>query len=171
MNHPARLESHTGDRRNRQRRFFSSLLILVTLSLLAGLTSGCSIVRAGPDSGGRSVQISGLVDGFLAFGLSNEKRYVNVRVLGGSSSGALAEIVVWKIARLEIGAAGVSVGLLPFHVGLGALFYEPRLPHLRPFEPGEDDDFFEEAEPDAMGADTPDADTTGAGPKPIDEDL
>ena len=38
--------------------------------------------------------------------------------------------MVWKLFRLEVGLAGVAVGIGPLDIGLGVLFYEPRLPEF-----------------------------------------
>ncbi|MCA8961082.1 MAG: hypothetical protein KDC38_11245, partial [Planctomycetes bacterium] len=79
--------------------------------VLVSLSSGCTLVRVeGSSSPSSALELRGVVDGYLAFGLSDETRYLNVRVLGGSSPGALAEVVIWKLLRVEVGAAGVSVG-------------------------------------------------------------
>lgn len=133
---------------------------LLAVGVCALLMSGCTVMRVQGRDNAPVIVSDGLIDGHLGFGLSDEKRYLNVRVLGGSSSGALAEVVVWKLLRVEVGAAGFSIGVLPIHLGIGTLFYEPRVPIIgarrpaepKPDEPAEEEDPF-------------------AGDEVIDEDL
>ncbi|MEM7262906.1 MAG: hypothetical protein AAF488_13015, partial [Planctomycetota bacterium] len=125
--------------------------------------SGCTVMRVQGRENAPIMVSNGLIAGHLGFGLSDEERYLNVRVLGGASPGALAEVVLWKLFRVEVGAAGVSLGVLPIHFGVGVLFYEPRVPVVGASRPEEIEPF--EPEPEIEEADP------FAGDEVIDEDL
>ena len=104
--------------------------VSVCAAVLLGL-AGCTVLRVDSDESAAGVRATGLVRGHAAWGISDEKRIANLRVLGGESRGAVAEIVVWKLFRLEVGLAGLSIGIGPLHFGLGALFYDPDAPRVR----------------------------------------
>ena len=105
------------------------LVLLLAVPLLA-LAPGCTVLRVESDPDDPTVRARGLVRGHATFGFSDEDRIANVRLLGGSSRGAVAEVVIWKLLRVEAGLAGLSIGIGPLHLGLGALFYDPRPPRL-----------------------------------------
>ena len=102
---------------------------LLVLSLV--LLPSCTVLRVTSDSDAKGVEAQGLIRGHATLGVSAEERLVNVRLLGGSNRGAVAEVVLWKLFRLEAGLAGLSVGIGPIHLGLGSLFYRPNPPELQ----------------------------------------
>jgi hypothetical protein len=98
--------------------------------LCAGLAGACTVTSVGPEDGPPRIQSRGLIEGHAAIGMRAEERFFSLRVLDGESDGALAEVVVWKLLRLEIGALGIGVGVGPLDLALGALFYEPEVPRM-----------------------------------------
>ncbi len=129
-----------------------TLLKLVFLASLPILSS-CTLIRVRSHDHPPSLQASGLIEGHLAFGMNAETRIVDLDLFDGRSSGAIAELVVWKLFRLEVGIAGVAVGVGPVDVGLGVLAYEPRMPDY----PSSREQDIEEMEDDA-GQDASDED-------------
>ena len=108
-------------------------LVLVRLVplLLAGLAPGCTIVSVGSEGDPPRVQSDGLVDGHVAFGIREEDDLIEVDLFDGSSPGAIGEISVWKLFRAEVGLAGASLGVGPIDLGLGVVFYDPRVPRMQ----------------------------------------
>jgi hypothetical protein len=102
--------------------------LLVSLSL--ALLSSCTILRVDSGTDPPRVQASGVLEGHVALGIRDETHLLHASILDGGSPGSIAEIVIWKLFRLEIGVLGVSVGIGPLDVGLGALMYDPRLPRF-----------------------------------------
>jgi len=76
------------------------------------------------------VESNGLLEGHAAVGVRADDGIFRLRVLDGESEGALGELVVWKLFRLEVGALGLGVGIGPFDLALGTLFYEPEVPEM-----------------------------------------
>lgn len=106
---------------------------VVPLSLVCAtlLSTSCTVVRVQKSPKPFMLEANGLIDGHAALGFPEEDRVLNVAVLGGSrSQGGLAEVVVWKLLRVEVGLAGLSLGVGPFHLGLGTLFYDPKPPKI-----------------------------------------
>ena len=103
---------------------------LVALALGAALLSGCTITSIGSESGPPRVESDGLLEGHAAFGWRAEDRFFRLRALEGDSDGAVGELVLWKLFRLEIGALGLGIGIGPFDLALGTLFYEPDVPDM-----------------------------------------
>ena len=103
---------------------------LLTIPLFLSLGS-CTIVRLDGNDGPARLESDGLIDGHLAFGFSDERSILQADLFDGSSDGAVAELAIWKLLRLELGLAGASVGVGPVHLGLGILAYEPRVPVRR----------------------------------------
>jgi len=64
-------------------------------------------------------------------GFRADEEVFSLRLLDGRSDGALGELVVWKLLRVEVGLLGAAVGLGPFDVALGTFFYEPRVPRMQ----------------------------------------
>ena len=107
----------------------------------AAALSGCTVTSVGAEDGPARIESDGLLEGHAAVGLREEDEFLRVRLLDGESGGALGEIVLWKLFRLEVGALGLGVGIGPFDLALGTLFYDPEVPemqgteHPRPAEP------------------------------------
>ena len=142
--------------------------LLCVLVLLA-VATGCTVLRVESDPDEASVRARGLVRGHATFGFSDEERIANLRLLGGSNRGAVAEVVIWKLLRVEAGLAGLSVGIGPLHLGLGTLFYDPRPPSLHEAEECEAEDC-EEGEGESGEEEWPETAVgrgAGAGAAPI----
>ncbi|MEQ1892212.1 MAG: hypothetical protein ABL998_06690 [Planctomycetota bacterium] len=93
-------------------------------------TTGCTVTSVGAEDAPPRVEADGLIEGHAAFGFRDEDRFLRLDVLDGSSDGAVAEFTLWRLFRLELGALGLGVGIGPFDVALGTLFYEPEVPHM-----------------------------------------
>jgi hypothetical protein len=102
----------------------------LALTLGAALLSGCTITSMGPESGPPRVESDGLIEGHAAFGWRAEDRFLRLNALEGDSDGAFGQLVIWKLFRLELGALGVGIGVGPFDLALGTLFYEPEVPEM-----------------------------------------
>ena len=120
--------------------------LLIGIGLGLALLPSCTVLRVTNDPDAKGVRAGGLIRGHATVGISAEDRLVNVRLLGGSNRGAVAEVVLWKLFRLEAGVAGLSVGIGPFHVGLGSLFYRPHPPELKSDSPPPEPEECEETE-------------------------
>jgi hypothetical protein len=107
------------------RTFHSLSLALATL-----LTAGCTITSVGAEDAPPRVESDGLIEGHAAFGFRDEDRFLELDILDGSSEGAVAEFKLWRLFRLELGALGLGVGIGPFDLALGTLFYEPEVPRM-----------------------------------------
>ncbi len=106
-------------------------LLCSLVSLAALLSAGCTVVDVrGPSDGGpvRGIRSEGLVEGYATYGWARDPSFLKLELLDGRSPGALASVDLWYLARVEVGLAGASVGVGPFDVGLGTLFYEPVSP-------------------------------------------
>ncbi len=106
-------------------------------SLLVVVSPACHVV--GVDSAGSPPRIEsrGIVDGHLAVGIPREDHLFHLDLFDGTSDGAIGELVVWKLLRIEVGLAGVSLGLGPLHAGMGVLLYEPEVPELEKWHASE----------------------------------
>ena len=102
--------------------------VLSLLSLALLFLGSCTIVTVDSGEGPPRVESRGLIKGHVAFGFSDEHHLGHLSLLQGRSPGAIAEVAIWKLFRLELGLAGASVGVGPLHVGLGVLFYDPEIP-------------------------------------------
>lgn len=100
------------------------------LALVATLGAGCTITSVGAEDAPPRVEADGLIEGHAAFGFRDEDRFLRLDILDGSSDGAVAEFTLWRLFRLELGALGLGVGIGPFDVALGTLFYEPDVPRM-----------------------------------------
>lgn len=121
----------------------SLLAAVLSLPLVA---SSCTLVHVHSRGEPSRIESSGLIDGHAALGIRDTERVLHIDLFDGSSSGAIGEIVLWKLARLEVGLAGLAVGLGPVDLALGTLFYEPRLPRMVVDEVEEEDGEDEEAD-------------------------
>jgi hypothetical protein len=103
---------------------------LAAALLAAAFLPACTITSIGSEKGPPRVESEGLIEGHAAVGWRADDRFLRLQVLDGSSDGALAELAVWKLLRLEVGALGVGIGLGPIDLGLGTLFYDPEVPDM-----------------------------------------
>lgn len=95
---------------------------------LAGL-SGCMSVRAGLGGETPSFQIDGLGTAYAAMpGVSayngNILTFDLFRERG--VPGEWIRLGIWPLGGIDLGLLGVRLKLLPFEVGAGTLFYQPR---------------------------------------------
>lgn len=97
---------------------------------LCALASSCTLISVDSQDGPPGARADGLIDGHAVFGWRAEKGLLRAELLDGTSHGALFEISVWKLLRLEAGLAGVCVGIGPFDLGIGTLFFEPVVPQM-----------------------------------------
>jgi len=104
---------------------------LLAAALGAALFSGCTITSVGAEDGPPRVESNGLLEGHAAVGIRDEDEFLRLQVLDGESDGALGELVIWKLFRVEVGALGLAVGIGPFDFALGTLFYEPEVPPMQ----------------------------------------
>lgn len=95
---------------------------------LAAVLCACTVVQLDPRESPQGVRASGLIDGHLVFGWSAEDAPLRLQLFDGRGDGALVELAVWKLFRIEVGLAGASIGVGPIDMGLGVLLYEPALP-------------------------------------------
>lgn len=99
-------------------------------ALAAAFLSACTVTSVGAENGPPRVESDGLLEGHAAFGWRAEDRFLRLHALEGDSDGAVAELVLWKLFRLEVGALGLGIGVGPFDLALGTLFYEPDVPEM-----------------------------------------
>lgn len=99
-------------------------------ALGALLLASCTITSLGPESGPPRVESEGLLEGHAALGWRDEDRLLKLKVLDGESDGAVAEFALWRLLRIEVGALGLGLGIGPFDLALGTLFYEPDVPRM-----------------------------------------
>jgi hypothetical protein len=103
---------------------------LLPASVGALLLSACTITSLGPESGPPRVESEGLLEGHAALGWRDEDRLLKLKLLDGESDGAVAEFALWRLLRVEVGALGLGLGIGPFDLALGTLFYEPDVPRM-----------------------------------------
>lgn len=109
--------------------------------LAAAALASCTVVSVDGHGAPPRLESHGLLEGHAAIGIPAEDRLLHLELLDGRSDGAIGEIILWKLFRLELGLAGASVGIGPFDFGLGILAYEPEVPpfqDLRSEEAAED---------------------------------
>jgi hypothetical protein len=103
---------------------------LLPPALGAAILSACTVTSLGSESGPPRVESDGLLEGHAAFGWRAEDRILRLHALEGDSDGAVAELVLWKLLRLEVGALGLGIGIGPIDLALGTFFYEPEVPEM-----------------------------------------
>jgi hypothetical protein len=96
----------------------------------AAFLSACTVTSMGAKDGPPRVESDGLIEGHAAVGFRSDDGILRLRVLEGDSDGALGELVLWKLFRLEVGALGLAVGIGPLDLALGTFFYEPEVPEM-----------------------------------------
>ena len=99
-------------------------------ALLASASSSCTVIEIDSDSDLPGLQVHGLVDGHIAFGMSDETGILEASVLDGPSDGGILHLRISNLLGLEIGVLGAAFNLGPLHVGLGTLFYDPNTPFI-----------------------------------------
>jgi hypothetical protein len=116
--------------------------ILISGLLCAGFASSCTVTRVDSREGPARIEAHGIVEGHAALGILAETHLLHLDIFDGSSRGAIFELGLWKLLRLEVGIAGASASVGPFHVAVGVLSYEPRVPRMTSQEhsPEADDD-------------------------------
>ncbi len=102
----------------------------VCAAALCALASSCTLISVDSQDGPPGARADGLIDGHAVIGWRAEKGLLRAELLDGTSGGALFEVSVWKLLRLEAGLAGVCVGIGPFDLGIGTLFFEPVVPAM-----------------------------------------
>ena len=107
--------------------FLPKLLVSAALCVVA---SSCSLITVDSQDGPPGARAEGLVDGHAVFGWRAEDTLLRAELLDGTSDGALFELTVWKLLRVEVGLVGLCVGLGPIDLGLGTLFFDPTVPPL-----------------------------------------
>lgn len=106
------------------------LVALLVVSAALALLPACTITSVGSEDGPPRIESEGLIQGHAAVGMRDEDDFFRLRFLDGTSDGALGEIVLWKLFRLEVGALGAGVGIGPFDLALGTFFYEADVPPM-----------------------------------------
>jgi hypothetical protein len=96
----------------------------------AALLSACTVTSVGAKNGPPRIESDGLIQGHAAFGFRDEPKFLSLELLDGTSDGALAELSIWKLFRLEVGALGLGVGIGPIDLALGTLFYDADVPRM-----------------------------------------
>ena len=92
------------------------------------LLAGCTLVHVDADDTPPRVESGGMIDGHLALGVREDDELLRLDLFEGRSNGALGELTLWKLLRLEVGLLGVGVGVGPFDAALGFGFYDPAVP-------------------------------------------
>ncbi len=100
------------------------------LLALVPLVSACTITSIGSEDAPPRVEAEGLIEGHAAFGWRDERRLLELELLDGSSHGAVAELKLWRLLRIEVGLLGIGLGVGPVDLALGTLFYEPEVPRM-----------------------------------------
>ena len=95
---------------------------------LSALLPSCTVVRGTAEGEAPQIRFEGVFDGYAGFGWPESDSLIRLDVLDGRSSGSVAYLEIWRLLRLEVGLAGVAIGIGPFDVGIGTLFYEPKSP-------------------------------------------
>ncbi len=116
---------------------------MVLIGLVCVGLGACTVMDVRDDSRHVGVRSDGMVDGFATVGWAEDPSFFRVEVLDGRSDGALALVDLWYLARVEVGAAGASVGVGPFDAGIGTLFYDPVSPAVPSAWADENDDWCE----------------------------
>ena len=111
-------------------------LRLAALALAgAALCSACTVVRVRSAGSPPQFRTSGLIDGFLGFGMPEIGDPLEVQFL---ENGLSVGINFFNLLRVEVGGLGFALALGPVQVGLGTLFYEPEpVPYPTHYEPHE----------------------------------
>lgn len=123
---------------------------LAAAALCMAATS-CSLITVDSQDGPPGARAEGLVDGHAVFGWRAEDTLLRAELLDGTSDGAVFELTVWKLLRVEVGLVGLCVGLGPIDLGLGTLFFDPTVPPLMGEEDEESETEDEDGDDDSDG--------------------
>ncbi|MEM7306441.1 MAG: hypothetical protein AAF682_07220 [Planctomycetota bacterium] len=105
------------------------LLTRLAPCVLASLLApSCTLISLESEDSPPGLEADGLIEGHLAFGIRDEDQFLRLDLFDGSSPGAVGELTLWKLFRLELGLAGAAIGLGPIDLALGTLAYDPELP-------------------------------------------
>ncbi len=115
-------------------KFVVKKLGLATIVLAASAAS-CTVMRVNGENEPTRVESKGLVKGHVAFGMREDDQIVQASLLKGSSRGSLLEFGLWKLFRVEVGLAGVAVGVGPVDTALGVGLYKPEVPDIETSDP------------------------------------
>jgi hypothetical protein len=102
--------------------------LLPVLLSLASLSSGCIGVSVGTDDD-EFFRMRGLGTAYAAVpGIDDyDGKIIRLGLLSRAPAGAqLAGIDIWPLCSVGVGLVGARVRVLPFEVGAGILFYEPK---------------------------------------------
>ncbi len=108
----------------------SKISTVLSLAPLALAGTGCTIMSVDGGDQPPRLESNGLIEGHAAVGIREEHDFIRLKLLDGESDGAVGELVLWKLLRLEVGLLGLGVGVGPFDLALGTVFYEPRVPRF-----------------------------------------
>ena len=138
------------------------LLLVGILSLTAGCFSPG--MKSTDDPVG--LKYEGLGSAYVAFGPEiigeSDTRFIRGGLLGRATRpGEWVSLDVWPLFGVGVGLAGARIQLLPFEVGAGTLWYEPR-PRVKAKKPPESAEL--PSEPDTRPVE-PDSDDTEAEPE------
>lgn len=100
---------------------------LLSVGLLSLALGACNLIHIDTESDRSRSDSHAFISGFVDAGWTDNDPLLDVDLF----QNALISIDVWKLARLEVGLVGASVGVGPFDAGLGLLFYEARPPRYR----------------------------------------
>jgi hypothetical protein len=103
-----------------------SLKRIAPLALCLALFTSCTVLKVGSSDSG--FESDAFISGHLTAGWPDDLAIVELAILDGHNDGALFWFNIWNLVRLEVGLAGASVGVGPFDVGLGILFYKSAPP-------------------------------------------
>ncbi|GEM_PF-2021854 len=102
--------------------------------LMIVLSPACRVIDLRVDPARTGVDSDALIEGYATVGFADDPSFLRVDVLDGNSAGSIFYFELWYLLRLEVGLVGASVGVLPFDVGIGTLFYHPRSPSAPHFD-------------------------------------
>ena len=115
-----------------------SLLPLFGLLLLT-FTPGCINFRVSADDD-PVVKISGLGTAYAGYSGIDEwdGNILNLGLFSGTArKGEFFSLDIWPLGGFGVGIAGARVRVLPFEMGAGVLFYQPKLPGKKHDDPVE----------------------------------
>ena len=134
---------------------------------ILSLTAGCFSPGVKSTSDPVGIKYEGLGSAYVAFGPEiigeSDTRFIRGGLLGSATRpGEWVSLDVWPLFGVGVGLAGARIQVLPFEVGAGILWYEPR-PRVRSRKPLEDDELPADSEtlPDELDSADADAELEG----------